>query len=205
MHADDLLYTWRGDQFFNRTLINTDSDRRFLRNWQKLLSNFVKYGNPTPFQTDNMPVWKEAQDSRAACVYMNIDTELEERHRMFPLRMEFWHRMVFRDALEKYAVSEEEEELLVEIDSAIAEVEDDDDDNDDDDDDDDDDDHDDHDDDDDDKVSNKRRGGWKRKNKKGSKGWRNQNKGWRRNIKQKMMNKRRRLARKLKGIKCHRR
>merc|ERR1711988_830743 len=105
---------------------------------------FVKYGNPTPFQTDNMPVWKKAQDSRAACVYMNIDTELEERHRMFPLRMEFWHRMVFRAALEKYAVSEEEEELLVEIDSAIAEVEDDDDDNDDD-----DDDDDDHDDDDD--------------------------------------------------------
>merc|ERR1712193_517937 len=169
----------------------------------KLLSNFVKYGNPTPFQTDNMPVWKEAQDSRAACVYMNIDTELEERHRMFPLRMEFWHRMVFRNALEKYAVSEEEEELLVEIDSAIAEVEDEDDDNDDD-----DDDHDDDDDDEDDdgdKVSNKRRGGWKRKNKKGSKEWRNQNKGWRRNIKQKMMNKRRRLARKLKGIKCHRR
>merc|ERR1712156_643802 len=165
--------------------------RKFLRNWQKLLSNFVKYGNPTPFQTENMPVWKEAQDSRAACVYMNIDTELEERHRMFPLRMEFWHRMVFRDALEKYAVSEEEEELLVEIDSAIAEVED----------------HDDHDDDDDDddNVSNKRRGEWRRKNKKGSKGWRHQNKGWRRNIKQKMMNKRRRLARKLKGIKCHRR
>merc|ERR1712109_395108 len=101
--------------------------------------------------------------------------ELEERHRMFPLRMEFWHRMVFRDALEKYAVSEEEEELLVEIDSAIAEVEDDDDEDDDD------DDHDDHDDDDDDddNVSNKRRGEWRRKNKKGSKGWRHQNKGWR--------------------------
>merc|ERR1719232_62079 len=105
------------------TLINTDDDRKFLATWQKLISNFVKYADPTPVVTDDIPKWKMAQDSRAACVYLDINLEPEEKHRMFAERMEFWNRMLFQDLLEKYAISHEEDELLNEIDSAIASVE----------------------------------------------------------------------------------
>ena len=41
---------------------------------------------------------------------------------MFPKRMEFWNRIVFQKMLEKYAVSEEENQLMVQIDSVIADV-----------------------------------------------------------------------------------
>ena len=80
--------------------------------------------------------------------------------------------MVFQDYLEKYAVSEEEDSLLVEIDSALVEAE--------------------NDDDDDEQHHRHGRNG-KKKHKKGN---------WRRNLKQKMLRKRKRLARKLKSIKC---
>ena len=86
--------------------------------------------------------------------------------------------MVFQDYLEKYAVSEEEDNLLVEIDSALVEAENDDDDEDDD---------------DDDEHHHKHGRNGKKKHKKGN---------WRRNLKQKMLRKRKRLARKLKSIKC---
>ena len=128
-HADDLLYTFRSDKFLkpvlNASIIQTDEDRKFLATWQKLISNFVKYADPTPVVNNNVGwlKWKKAQDSRAACVYLDINLEPEEKHRMFAERMEFWNRMVFQDLLEKYAISHEEDELLNEIDSAIASVE----------------------------------------------------------------------------------
>ena len=96
------------------TLINTDDDRKFLATWQKLISNFVKYADPTPVVNNNVGwlKWKKAQDSRAACVYLDINLEPEEKHRMFAERMEFWNRNFFQDLLEKYAISHEEDELL---------------------------------------------------------------------------------------------
>ena len=59
-----MLYTFRGDEFFNMTIINTEEDKKFLKIWQKLVSNFVKYANPTPVASEDFPVWKEAQNSR---------------------------------------------------------------------------------------------------------------------------------------------
>ena len=124
-----MLYTFRSDKFLkpvlNASIIQTDEDRKFLATWQKLISNFVKYADPTPVVNNNVGwlKWKKAQDSRAACVYLDINLEPEEKHRMFAERMEFWNRMVFQDLLEKYAISHEEDELLNEIDSAIASVE----------------------------------------------------------------------------------
>ena len=110
---------------FNKSIIQTDEDRKFLATWQKLISNFVKYADPTPVVNNNVGwlKWKKAQDSRAACVYLDINLEPEEKHRMFAERMEFWNRMLFQDLLEKYAVTDEEDELLIEIDTAIATVE----------------------------------------------------------------------------------
>jgi len=176
-HADDLLYTWKADSFLNTTTINTEEDKKFLKLWQKLITNFVKYADPTPVSTDEIPKWKPAQDSRAACVYMDLNLEPKEKHRIFAERMEFWNRMIYQDVLEKYAVSEEEDNLLVEIDSALVDAEKDDND----------------DDNDDDKQHHKHGKHGKKKQKKGN---------WRRNLKQKMLKKRKRLARRLKSIKC---
>ena len=68
-HADDLLYTWKADSFINTTTINTEEDKRFLKLWQKLITNFVKYADPTPVPTDDIPKWKPAQ------VFIIIHTE----------------------------------------------------------------------------------------------------------------------------------
>merc|ERR1711997_885858 len=113
----------------------------------------------------------------------------------FPERMEFWNRVVFQEMLDKYAVSEEEDELLVEIDSALVESIDDDDD-----------------DDDDDNSAERQHHHDSKKHKRGRKGFhahlkskraRGQKHGnWRRDIKRKMLKKRKRLARKLKQIQC---
>ena len=192
-HADDLLYTFRPDSFMNMSSIVSEDDRKFLRNWQRLVTNFVKYANPTPVATAEIPVWKEAQDSRAACVYLDIGLELREKHRMFPERMELWNRIVFQKMLEKYAVSEEEDQLLVEIDSAIAEVDDDEDDDEDDD--------DSSEDSDEDVDKHPRR--FKKGGRHGKKDGKKQFKKMRRNIKEKMLRKRKRLARKLRGLKCN--
>ena len=44
--------------------------------------------------------------------------------RMFAERMEFWNKMYFKDVLEKYGISDEDNELMEEIDTAVsAEIE----------------------------------------------------------------------------------
>ena len=166
----------------NASLIKTDEDKQFLKTWQTLISNFVKYADPTPVATNDIPKWKMAQDSKAACVYMDLNLEPKEKHRIYAERMEFWNRMIFQELLEKYAVSYEEDELLIEIDSAIATV--------------------DEEDDNEDEVTvegnnvgDKRHGGKKGK-------WR-RGRGGIKNMKKRMLRKRKRLARKLKQIKCH--
>merc|ERR1711936_232047 len=191
-HADDLLYTWK-ISMGNYTALTTENGSLFAENWIGLISNFAKYGNPTPVTSGSETVWPEAQKSRAACVYLQIGLENQEKHRIFPERMEFWNRVVFQEMLDKYAISEEEDELLVEIDSALVESVDDDDD------------------DDDNSVEEHHHRGSK-KHKRGRKGFyahlkskrsRGQKNGnWRSNSKRRMLKKRKRLGRKLKQIKC---
>merc|ERR1711963_773366 len=105
--------------------------------------------------------------------------ENQEKHRLFPERMEFWNRVVFRDLLDKYAVSEEEDSLLEEIDIALVKSDDDDDD--------------------DDETSKLTHNRLRvNKHKKGGK------RGNRRHLmKRKMLKKTRRLAKRLKQIKCN--
>merc|ERR1712241_1275360 len=191
-HADDILYTWK-ISMGNYSALTSENDSLFAENWIGLISNFAKYGNPTPVTSDSGTVWPEAQNSRAACVYLQIGLENQEKHRMFPERMEFWNRVVFQQMLDKYAISEEEDELMVEIESALVESQDDDDDDDDEDDDDDDDD-------DDDNSAEHRHGA--KKHRKGRKGSRAHPKSKRRNFKRKMLKERKRLARRLKQIQC---
>merc|ERR1712029_947152 len=96
----------------------------------------------------------------------------------FAERMEFWNRMLFQDLLEKYAVTDEEDELLLEIDTAIATVEEDSND-------------------DDEEGNNVGDHRHARKKGRGRRG-----RGGMKNMKKKMLRKRKRLARKLKQIKC---
>ena len=117
-----MLYTFKVDKFLNSTSVVTDDDKKFLRNWQRLVTNFVKYANPTPVPTSGNFFWKPAQDSRAACVYLDIGQDIREKHRMFPERMELWNRIVYQKMLEKYAVSEEENQLMVGIDFIFADM-----------------------------------------------------------------------------------
>merc|ERR1711936_1049366 len=100
--------------------------------YRKLITNFIRYGNPTPVEYTDIPKWHPAQKSRAACVYMDINLKPEERHRMFSERMTFWNMFQYKEMLEEYAVDNKEARMLIEIESAIDESEDDEDDEDDD-------------------------------------------------------------------------
>merc|ERR1719300_481317 len=173
-HADDLFYTFRMS-FGNMTGINTENDEKFVEIWQQLITNFARYGNPTPIRHENIPNWPPAQQSRAACVYFDIGLEPTEKHRMFAERMEFWNKLFFTDLLEKYAISEQENDLLAEIDIAIVDTE----------------------------YSISEDESTHKRNKHQGKGKWKKHGNRRKNMKLKMMRKQRRLARKLKQLKCN--
>jgi len=176
-HGDDLMYLFRVS-FGNFSTINTENDEKFLQIWQQLIVNFAHYGDPTPVQLDNIPNWPAAQNSKAACVYFDIGLEPAEKHRMLAERMEFWNKLFFAELLEKYAISEEDRDLFAEIDTVIVESEDVEEE---------DDDHQ------NDKDVSKIKGKHGKRKRKGQ---------WRKNKKQKMFRKQRRLAKKLKQLKC---
>jgi len=173
-HADDLMYTFRV-AFGNFSSINTEDDEKFVEIWQQLIVNFARYGNPTPVSLDNIPNWPAAQNSKAACVYLDIGLKPEEKHRMFAERMQFWNKLFFEDLMEKYAISEQDNQLLDEIDTVIVEAEEDEA-------------EDDHI---DDRKQRRKFGNRKRKG------------NWRKNMKNKMFRKQRRLAKRLKQLKCN--
>jgi carboxylesterase type B len=174
-HADDLMYLFRV-AFGNFSTLNTENDEKFVEIWQQLVVNFARYGNPTPVGLSNIPIWPKAQNSRAACVYLDVGLEPKEKHRMFAERMQFWNKLFFSDLLEKYAISEQDNELLAEIDTVIVESEEDET----------------KEEDDDDAHKHKGKNG---KHKRKGNG--------RRNMKNKRFRKQKRLAKKLKQLKCN--
>ena len=91
-HADDLLYTFKLD-LGKMSALNTEDDRKFAANWISLISNFVKYGNPTPL-TDAPTFWRPAQLSERSEGYLDINLQNAEKLSMFPERMEFWSRVL---------------------------------------------------------------------------------------------------------------
>merc|ERR1711936_677850 len=64
-HADDLLYTWK-ISMGNYSALTTENDSLFAEDWIGLISNFAKYGNPTPVTSGSGTVWPEAQNFRSA-------------------------------------------------------------------------------------------------------------------------------------------
>jgi len=175
-HADDLMYLFRMS-FGNFSSINTENDEKFVEIWQQLIGNFARYGNPTPVSLQNIPNWPTAQNSRAACVYLDIGLNPEEKHRMFAERMQFWNKLFFEDLLEKYAISEQDDELLAEIDTVIVGSEED-----------------------ESEEEDHNSDAHKQRHKHGN---RKRKGNWRKNMKNKMFRKQRRLAKKLKQLKCN--
>merc|ERR1711970_284521 len=175
-HADDLMYLFRV-RFGNFSSINTEDDEKFVEIWQQLIVNFARYGDPTPVSLENIPNWPTAQNSRDACVYMDIGLKPEEKHRMFAERMQFWNKLFFKDLLENYAISEQDDVLLAEIDTVIVESEEE-----------------------ESEEEDHNNDAHKQRRKHGNR----KGKGsWRKNMKNKMFRKQRRLARKLKQLKCN--
>jgi len=175
-HADDLMYLFRMG-FGNFSSINTENDEKFVEIWQQLIVNFARYGNPTPVALENIPNWPTAQNSRAACVYLDVGLKPEEKHRMFAERMQFWNKLFFKDLMEKYAISEQDDELLAEIDTVIVESE---------------------------EEESEKEGNDDDNHKQRRKHGNRKRKGnWRKNMKNKMFRKQRRLAKKLKQLKCN--
>merc|ERR1711892_1352671 len=119
-HCDDLFSMFRLSTFANYS----ETDKQFIRIYQRLILSFAKYGNPTPLMTEDIPMWPPAQNSKAACVYMDLNLEPKEKHRMFAERMTFWNLIKFKELLQKYDIDEEEKDLLEEIDTTITEEED---------------------------------------------------------------------------------
>ena len=96
-HGDDLLYTFKLE-LGNISALNTADDRKFAANWISLISNFVKYGNPTPL-SDGPTVWRPAQKSERSEGYLDINLENSEKLSMFPERMEFWNRVLYHKSI----------------------------------------------------------------------------------------------------------
>merc|ERR1711910_179357 len=103
----------------------SEEDRQMVDIYRKLITNFIRYGDPTPVEYTDIPKWNPAQKSRAACIYMDINLKPQERHRMFSERMTFWNMFTYKEMLEEYAVDNKEARMLIEIETAIDESEDD--------------------------------------------------------------------------------
>merc|ERR1711963_846223 len=121
-HGDDIMYLSKM-VLKGKVMAGSDEDKRMVDIYRKLITNFIRYGDPTPVEYTDIPKWHPAQKSRAACVYMDINLKAEERHRMFFERMTFWNMFQYKEMLEEYAVDNKEARMLIEIESAIDETE----------------------------------------------------------------------------------
>jgi len=172
-HGDDLLYMFKSSLQGNSSI--PANDKKMVEIYQKLITNFARYGNPTPLASADIPIWLPAQKSKAACVYMDINLKPQEKHRIFAERMAFWNLIDFKERFERHAVDEDEEDLLDEIETTISEVEDE-----------------------DNHVHHKKKHAVKKPWKKNKKG----NRGKWRKLKGKKLAKRKRLAKRLRNIQC---
>jgi len=123
-HGDDAMYLSKMS-LKGQPMAQSEEDKRMVDIYRKLITNFIRYGDPTPVEYTDIPKWHPAQKSRAACIYMDINLKPAEKHRMFSERMTFWNMFTYKDVLEEFAVDNKEARMLIEIESAIDESEDD--------------------------------------------------------------------------------
>lgn len=87
VHGDDLGY------LFDLTLFNvtfTEPERQLSEKMTNYWTNFAKYGNPSPFITDGLPLWLPYSEKKN---YMELKPEPEMRANVAPERMMFWQRL----------------------------------------------------------------------------------------------------------------
>lgn len=99
-HGDDLLYIFR----FPFPHLVTANDVNMADTFLTLLTSFARYGDPTPFEgsSQRIPKWEPAQNSKRACIYMDINEQPLEKHNLNPARMEFFRRVYFQNILNKH-------------------------------------------------------------------------------------------------------
>ena len=78
VHGDDIFYMFKLN--INGMPAISTADKEMVEIYQKVLTNFALYGNPTPLGTGDIPVWHPAQESKAACVYMELNSKPQEKH-----------------------------------------------------------------------------------------------------------------------------
>lgn len=87
VHGDDLGY------LMELTLFNTSLsavEQQLADKMTSYWTNFAKYGNPSPFVSEDLPLWLPYADKRH---YMELKPEPEMRNNVEPERMMFWQRL----------------------------------------------------------------------------------------------------------------
>ena len=101
---DDLAYIFR----VPFPVLMTENDIKVADILQRLITNFARYGEPTPFDHDTIPKWNKVQTTPKSCVYMDISETPTEQHGMEPVRMAFWNKIYFEDLIEEYGVVDDD-------------------------------------------------------------------------------------------------
>ncbi|XP_063708883.1 juvenile hormone esterase-like [Culicoides brevitarsis] len=87
-HADELGYLWN---FKALPSVSAESPAATVRTRMvKMWSNFGKFGNPTPEQSELNVIWSNLQSNLE---YLNIDGDLESKEDPFSKRMAMWREM----------------------------------------------------------------------------------------------------------------
>ncbi|NP_001165389.1 carboxyl/cholinesterase 1 precursor [Bombyx mori] len=95
-HRDDLMYLFDGKRF-NLTLVKNSTSFKIINNFCALLTNFAKFGNPTPDNSENV-IWPKFDKEQR---YLNIGKELTARRIMFQQSsLSFWKNILERAKLE---------------------------------------------------------------------------------------------------------
>jgi carboxylesterase type B len=91
MHGDELLYLFKND-LFPRVFENEDEEK--LSNYMVTLwTNFAKFGEPTPFHSDETVYWKPVGNRENN--YMDLKPEPELKQNVAAERMRFWERLIW--------------------------------------------------------------------------------------------------------------
>jgi len=89
INGEDILHLF--DQFSGIHLeskIETKVGNTMIDYW----TNFAKYGNPSPFDSDDLVKWEQYTDKKA---YLEIKPSPEMKYNIAPERMTFWQRILW--------------------------------------------------------------------------------------------------------------
>jgi carboxylesterase type B len=95
IHGDDLLFLFN-DVLAIEDALQTEEDKQTRERMVTLWTNFAKYADPTPFQEDDLTVWKPF--TKNVENYLNITAEPRNvEGEVLPTRMFFVERIYWED------------------------------------------------------------------------------------------------------------